>query len=523
MDTSIRTATKYLFLLSPLWSAMGGAAQWSSDASIETSVTFSDNIYRRSENVKSDMIFAVTPGISLVGQGSKMSLSGKYDVRGQHYVNDTLDNKFFHNLQTDWYFNALENRLDLNANLTIDQTLTSIDNGLIPDYSSGTDNLSTVGYATTGFNWRQPLGNISPYSLVGNLYYTDQESHDDSFGYNLNFNTASGNKIKRGFWDLSYSQGYSKARNNEFTLTQMTRVNTGVEITKHLSLLARFFWEENDIKQLADDIDLSSADWGPGLRLTSSRNSYIDVSYNFSLKNSNSDYWGVNFDWTPSIRTHFSGSYGKRFYGDAYSFDFTHKTRKLRTHATYQESIETFSHQVTQLTTQGSLICPQGTQIDLSECEFTNIANPVVPPGKQLIGLQAPLPSTGNDVYLNRYAAITSSVIRGKHTLTASLFYAQRNYYTQLKDTDDYGVSLAWSIKVGAKTNAQFSTNIRYLSTETGVNTLDKSNEQNYEINLFHSLSRATALVATYSHGLRHSDLNPYRENLVSLSYQIFF
>ena len=70
----------------------------------------------------------------------------------------------------------------------------------------------------------------------------------------------------------------------------------------------------------------------------------IDLSYNYVRNNTQAsdDYMAVDIDWQPSARTILKGSYSKRFFGDSYELDFSHRTKRLTNTISYDETIEVF-------------------------------------------------------------------------------------------------------------------------------------------------------------------------------------
>src|SRR6185295_2068225 len=51
--------------------------------------------------------------------------------------------------------------------------------------------------------------------------------------------------------------------------------------------------------------------------------------------------WSAGVDWPPSPNTRLTAAAGRRFYGDAYLFDFSHRTRLTAWSVTYTESVTT--------------------------------------------------------------------------------------------------------------------------------------------------------------------------------------
>ncbi|MCE2594190.1 TIGR03016 family PEP-CTERM system-associated outer membrane protein [Motilimonas cestriensis] len=504
----------YAFSLTPFVSA----ADWQTSASIEASTEYSDNISRSALAAQDDVILSISPGFGLTADGNKASFRARYDFNGQYYVDAENSSEAFHDLLLLGEVNAWHDRIIISSSITANQQLVDINNGLLTDYTGNSDNLDTVGNYQLGMDWTQPIGNQAEFDLNSNVYYIDQKASDDTLGYNLTFSAQDGTDFKRAFWNMDYTLGYQKPDQKRRSLTQSADARFGYGLIDKWGLFINGYWEENSVEQ-TDNLD--SAAWGPGIRFSPSDRSYIDVSYNFSLKDNNKDYWAAKLNWTPSMRTGLTASYGKRFYGDAYDFSLFHNVRKIRSQITYRESIESFASELaSQSTNVGSLICPAGTINSLSDCEFSSLTNPVVGPDQQVVSIFAALPSANNELYLTRDGKLSSTLQARKHTFTLTLFYVQRDYFSSTPDTDDYGAQLAWAWRIGQKTSLQLSTEQRYLEQDQATQT-DK--EQRHGLSLSHVLGKRSLVVLNYTYTDRDSEQNGYSENNIKLSYQVVF
>ncbi len=518
MDTNMpKTNSCLVVILSALLSSYTLAADWQRSASIETSIEFSDNVKIDAVKASDDIILAIRPGFGITGNGNNASLRARYDFQGQYYT-QAGDNETFHDLSLEADVKAWQDRIRLFSNVGVNQQISNINEGLIPDYTNDPNNLETVGNYQFGIEWLQPLANVANFSLTSDIFYVDGKSSDDTLGYNFSFNGLSGSDFRRSFWQLGYDFGYQKPDQEKRSLSQSADTTLGYGLVEHWAIILNGYWEENDVP---DTADLNSAAWGPGIRFSPSDRSYIDVSYNFSLKQSNDDYWAAKVNWTPSIRTGLNASYGKRFYGDAYDFSLYHNLRRLRSQLTYKESIESFASQLNnQFSSTGSLICPAGPINDLSKCEFSSLTNPQVGPDQQVVNIYSALPSIDNELFLSRDGKISSVFKARLHTFSISLFYIQRDYFSDTPDTDDYGSQLAWAWRVGQKTSLQLTSEWRVLEQ---ADTKQKDKEQNQGISLSHTLGRRSLIVLGYTYSHRKGETQSSNENSVRLSYQIVF
>ncbi|MCE0556621.1 TIGR03016 family PEP-CTERM system-associated outer membrane protein [Motilimonas sp. E26] len=513
-----KTNNCLIFLYALALTPFASAANWQSSASIEASSEYSDNVSRNALAAQDDVILSIKPGFGLTAEGNNASVRTRYDFNGQYYIDSENSSEAFHDLLLLGEVKTWHDRIVISSNITANQQLVDINNGLLTDYVGNSNNLDTVGNYQLGMDWTQPIGNQAEFDFNTSVYYIDQKSSDDTLGYNLAFFTQDGTDFKRSFWNMKYNLGYQKPDQKRRSLTQSADARIGYGLIDKWGVFINGYWEENSVPQ-GDNLD--SAAWGPGIRFSPSDRSYIDVSYNFSLKNTNKDYWAAQLNWTPSTRTGLTAAYGKRFYGDSYDFSLFHNVRKIRSQVTYRESIESFASELaSQSTNAGSLICPAGSINNLSDCEFSSLTNPVVGPDQQVINIFTALPSANNELYLTRDGKLSSALQVRKHTFTLTLFYVQRDYFTSTPDTDDYGAQLAWAWRVGQKTSLQLSTEQRYLDQDQ-ASQIDK--ELRHGLSLSHTLGRRSLIVLGYTYTDRDSKQNGYNENNIKLSYQVVF
>lgn len=518
MDTNMpKTNSCFAIIITTLLSPYALGANWQRSASVETSIEYSDSVTVDAIKASDDVILSIRPGFGITGNGNHATLRARYDFQGQYYT-DAGEVESYHDLTLQADMKAWQDRIRLFSNVSANQQISNINEGLLPDYTNNPDNLETVGNYQLGIEWLQPIGKLAELSLNSDLYYVDEKSSNDTLGYNLSIAGLSGRDFRRSFWQLGYDLNHQKPHQEKRSLSQSANVTLGYGLIEHWAVFINGYWEENDVP---DSNDLDTAAWGPGIRFTPSDRSYIDVSYNFSLKKSNDDYWAARVNWVPSLRTGLNASYSKRFYGDAYDFSLYHNVRKIRSQLTYKESIESFASQLNrQFSNSGSLICPAGPINDLSQCEFSSLTNPQVGPDQQVVNLYSALPSIDNELFLSRDGKLSSVFKARKHTFSLSLFYIQRDYFSDTPDTDDYGGLFAWAWRVGQKTSIQLSSELRFLEQDD-VSYTDQ--EQNHGISLSHTLGRRSLIVLGYTYTHRKSEAQSTDENSIKLSYQVVF
>jgi uncharacterized protein (PEP-CTERM system associated) len=77
----------------------------------------------------------------------------------------------------------------------------------------------------------------------------------------------------------------------------------------------------------------------PSVRLTATVGAETNLLTHSSSGGLDAPLWALGFKWSPSVRTVLSATVGHRFFGPAYSLDWTHQTRLLNFTLTYKEDV----------------------------------------------------------------------------------------------------------------------------------------------------------------------------------------
>jgi hypothetical protein len=161
-------------------------------------------------------------------------------------------------------------------------------------------------------------------------------------GYTALINSVNGNAARYAFWQLDGS--FSNQENEGFT-SENYRLETKIgAITPYkLNPFIRIY-NERVTGTLAGSNPDAIPSWGPGFRYQAAKHLIVDVSYNYVSDNTEAsdDYIAADIDWQPSSRTSLKAGYSKRFFGNSYEFDFSHRTRRFTNNISYHETIEAY-------------------------------------------------------------------------------------------------------------------------------------------------------------------------------------
>jgi len=323
------------------------AGEWRFEPSLGLTETYTNNIELTQLDKQSSLVSQLIIGAEANFSSRKFqfSFAGTETLAG--YSHDSELNDDYQTLQANTSYFLWEDKLQLIANSSItnvskDDTGNSLADLVTADTVQQQNHSAGLQYSTAN----------SDYSLNSSLIASVTETEDEigeSHGYTAVINSKNGNAARYIFWDLDGS--FSNRENGGFSpvtsffTSENYRIETklGVITSYKLNPFVRLYNERVTGTAAGSNPDAIPS-WGPGLRYQAAKHFIIDLSYNYVRDNTEAsdDYLAADIDWQPSSRTSIKAGYSKRFFGDSYNVDFSHKTKRLTNSLSYQESIEVF-------------------------------------------------------------------------------------------------------------------------------------------------------------------------------------
>lgn len=214
----------------------------------------------------------------------------------------------------------------------------------------------------------------SGYTITSSIIYSAHNSDDnigESNGFKASINTTNFNTVSKIFWQINAD--YSERSNSDLTgRMHKSEILIGFSTPMQLTPFFRYFNEDSNGK-ISTGNNHSMSSWGPGIRWRLSSSLFINTSYNYDGdKEASDDYVSAEINWEPSIRTSLIAGYSRRFFGDSYSLQFNHKTKRLTNNISYIETVNAFDRNSYQQIDLGSFWCPADTDIDVNQCFVPN-------------------------------------------------------------------------------------------------------------------------------------------------------
>lgn len=433
-----RNLMRFLSLSAALLVCPAWAAKWDIVPTLRVEETYTDNVTLAPDALKqSDWVTQVTPGISVNATGARLRFNLAYAAEGVYRAREES--------------NELNHRLNAFANAELARQLLFVDTGASIDRV----NISLQGPLTesnvnrTGNRATARTAFVSPYLLrdfgsavrgEARFTYSVWDSSGatagvlDSEANRIDMRLASGPAYKLLTWNLAYnSETINYKSQQQDTTTEVITANARRLITSTVGLLAKVGYENYDYREI-----------GPS---------------------SKGSTWSAGLDWTPTPRTHLAATAGHRFYGDAYSLDFRHRTRLTTWSAGYSEDVTSTRSQffVPATTSTAGFLDPLFLSqfpdpVARQKAVEQFIARTGLPPS-----LSTPLNFFTNQLFVVKRWQATAGLLGVKNVLIANVFKETREVLVGsvvLPSTGDFaasntirqtGTSLLWNWRVTAR------------------------------------------------------------------------
>jgi uncharacterized protein (PEP-CTERM system associated) len=298
--------------LPALLSCPAWGAKWEVVPTLSVVETYTDNLSLTPDASKqSDWVTQVIPGISIAATGAGLKFNATYTPEFTYYARGMRDNQVFHRGNATGSAELAKQLLFVDAGANVDQYDVSLQGPLTTTNVNTTGNRATVGTYFVSPYLRREFG--SDVQAEARFTYSVANSDDTSTLSNsvadrINLRLTSGPAYKALTWDLGYLKqtiDYEMGRNID---TEVTTANARRPITPTVGLLAQAGYEY----------------YKSGL-----------------IPPTEGPSWSAGLDWVPSPRTRLAATVGERFFGNAYSFDFRHRTRLTTWSAGYSQNVTT--------------------------------------------------------------------------------------------------------------------------------------------------------------------------------------
>jgi len=503
-------------------SANSSAGEWQFKPKLVIDETYSDNVNLDNNDNVSSLVSQTGIDLKAIFSSKKLefSLSSTSTYAMYSHAHDTDDD--FHTLNSNFRLKLAPNGLALIGSASISNQSKNSSRNALADIVSG----DTVRFETYSSGLEYQVNNRD-FILDTSAVYETSKSEDDigeREGYTVNFSTSNGSSARNIYWEGSsqFSDSTHQGRDGKLFRGE---IKIGLISNYKITPFLRYYDETNEGDLTNNSSSLESDSYGGGLRWLISPKLLIDISYNTPAGtqldidgNEQEDYTAASIRWEPSQRTQLTIDYGKRFYGESYGLDFTHKNKRLTNSITYVEDVRAFTRNNYESVALGAFWCPQGEIIDTSSCFINNDDN-INFDDYQLINLRDFVLVEDLAMSLNKELRWSSKLALSRTTFSIELSSLSReNLDTRVED-ENRNASFSITRKVSWKSNLQLS--MEYTNTHQA---LDQENERQdryrrYSLEYDNSLNSRLTVTLGLSHLNRSSTTQSfnYEEDRVYL------
>jgi len=493
------------------------AGEWSFTPSVGASETYSDNVKLSTINQQESFVTQAIAGLQTAYHSrlAEFTFSGKGNY--VTYSHNSKLNDGYRSLDTAGKFSLWTSGPRFVFDAKIANVSKNGANNSLADLVSG----DTVEEQTYSAGFEYELGN-SDYNIASSINYqlrTADDNIGESKGYSATFNSENGSSARNIFWRINASYSNREQQSSQNIQTSVPDAEqyiietiVGVITPYNFNPFVRYY--DEDIKGTSANNNTSlTSSWGPGIRWLVSDHLFFDLSYNYVEDDTVSDdYFAAKISWQPSTRTTLETSYSKRFFGDSYSFDLQHKTKRLLNSISYNETLQVFDRNNYNRIDLGVFWCPSADFTgEASQCFVSN--TPV--DDYQLVTLSNLELEQSKGFSINKTLAwsTTLQLSRTKFTFTAS---GNEREELDTGSIDDYiNAELAISRSLSPNSNIELSGKFRHQQFDK--NSLGGARQNDYyrTASIKYDRKLASSLTSDFSLGYLNRS-----SNLDRFSYQ---
>lgn len=336
-----RNITRIVSALAIITVSMTFAADVEISTTASSELTYSDNINLTPIDESSGIVSTWSAGVFADVKGNDGDLTFSYDVYQTLHSIDSSRNKLFNELALVGSKKIYRNYVEFTTNAAITNIARSIEDNADADIISGDTIENRFIEAQLSYQ-SNPRGYVDFYGAVDGSVTSNEDDIGDFYSLGTNVIFQNGSAEKRYFWvtDYQYNKNISGNTDNsyyDFSIEQ----EIGLQPVKQVSPLIRAYYEGYTSGD--EDKTIESGSWGPAVRYYFHKRSYIELGYDFSFKDE--DFWRGALKLNPTPRTLLTFDFTRRFYGDAYDFSLSHRSRKMTNSISYSEQLVGFDRE----------------------------------------------------------------------------------------------------------------------------------------------------------------------------------
>ena len=435
--------------------------------------TYTDNIDLTGSETQDDFVTVLKPGVQVLGNTRRLAFELNYNLQHLLYASNPDLDDTFHRLFSSLNTELFEQLVFLDANTTLtQQNIITTGRGAFSNFGPA----AALNDADDNINFTGDRENVTTYSISPYMLRR--------FG---NFAVA---EVRFTYDDVSASDTSTDiAQFNDISSSDSRSLNYRADVrsgSRYLTLPWALTYENEQIdydsgettefEQIVGRLEYV---YSPSIRLLGDLG-YEKNSFASSEPIDNTIIWNIGGRWTPSARTTLEATYGKRFFGNQYTVNLSHQTKRTTWLLRYDEQEETVRDRQIE-----RAVLSRG--INISPVDPVT-GDPVLPDGG--------IPTQTNQVFVSRL--LSSGVVfqTERNQITLSVFDESRDFQLSGGNQSLFGATAIWTHRITPLTNldARFG----WTTTDGGpdpTTTAESEDLINLRVQLQHWLGRS--LLAT--------------------------
>jgi uncharacterized protein (PEP-CTERM system associated) len=312
----------------------------------------------------------------------------------------------------------------------------------------------------------------------------DQGINGENIG--LNAQIYQGREFKRVSFYFASSYNNTKRTIGQDFISTLSSARLGFGLSQDIDFVLVGSDNNYDVDEQSlsnQRTTLDSTSFGAGLTWQPMNDRSIELTYNkLNERENSSRFVGFNTNWAFSSRTAVKFNYSKRFYGDAYDFNFNYNLKSFRSSASYRENVTSYSRLNVNEGASSLFVCPIGSA-ELADCFQPESLQYVLQVGEEFREAGLLLTDVSDEILFRRVGLLSMGYDKGQLKAALNLSVNTTEYLESDRQQETKNLGLSLSYKLGKRSNVSLNTNFSTVN-------YDGSDRKNDVMNISASFTR---------------------------------
>jgi uncharacterized protein (PEP-CTERM system associated) len=253
--------------------------------------------------------------------------------------------------------------------------------------------------------------------------------------------------------------------------SSLVQGSVGISIAQNMSFILIANDEDygNSSDTFSRTTNLDSTSYGAGIQWQPRNGRMLKLTYSQLKKGGNErKFVGVNLDWAFSSKTNLKFDYDKKFYGDAYSLDFSHALKSVRSTITYSEQLTSLGRLQSTINPIGLFVCPFGS-FALSQCFQADSTTYQLKAGEEFRTFPEIDSDISEEIIFTKAGSFNLAYQKRRIKAAITASFRKTEYLESDRIQTNSNIRLNLSYKLSRRTDLSFSNVIGEISNSDNV------------------------------------------------------